>query len=484
VPSPRKSTVKLTAQRVTAAKYAGRRLGDSWSRCVLWDTELKGFGLRVLPSGEKSFVLAYRHAGRKRLMVIGRADALSVDQARQNARAYLTNLASPEHKVDPLDARQKERQGETVRDLCAKYIKDYAPRKRTGDSDVRLLARFVDPTLTPDDPIGDDDDASRRVRHTVALKNRKVVAVTRQDLARVHGLLDDTPTQANRLLALFSKLFELAIRWGFVPEDHPNPARRIDRNKEVKRDRWIRPEELVLVAAGIDALDNVYARAALWLYLLTGARKSEWLTAKWADLDRERRELRIALDKAGRTRYLSLPPEAMAIVDALPRQKGNPYILCGAVKGAHLVNVTKPFYHVLDHAEALALIDALEAGAHATAEEAQGWRQRPRRHLATLRQRAKDVGLPDGLGRLRGDLRLHDARRTVGSWLAQSGSSLHLVGRVLGHTVPATTAIYSRFAEDHVKAALDAHAKRLLGVAGKLPVAEVVDIAEARKAQS
>jgi hypothetical protein len=73
-----------------------------------------------------------------------------------------------------------------------------------------------------------------------------------------------------------------------------------------------------------------------------------------------------------------------------------------------------------------------------------------------------------------------NAQRTVGSWLAQSGSSLHLVGRVLGHTVPATTAIYSRFAEDHVKAALDAHAKRLLGVAGKLPAAEVVDIAEAR----
>jgi integrase len=449
---------------------------------VIWDTELRGFGLRILPSGEKSFVLAYRHEGRKRLMAIGRADALSVETARQNARAYLTKLAAPEHKVDPLEVRQRERQGETVRDLCVKYIKDHAPKKRTGDGDVRLLARFIDPTLTPDDPIGDDDDASRRVRHTVALKDRKVAAVTRQDLARVHGLLSDTPTQANRLLSLLSKLFELAIRWGFAPDTHPNPARRIDRNREAKRDRWIRPDELGRVAAGIDAVENTYARAALWLYLLTGARKSEWLTAKWADLDRERRELRIALDKAGRTRYLSLAPEAMAILDALPRQKGNPFILCGSRKGGHLVNVTKPFYFALDYAEAFALIDALVAGAHATAEEAENWRQSPRKALATLRQRAKAAGLSDGLGRLRGDIRLHDLRRTVGSWLAQSGSSLHLVGRVLGHSNPSTTAIYSRFGEDHVKAALDAHAKRLLGVAGKLPAAEVVDIATKRDA--
>ncbi len=75
------------------------------------------------------------------------------------------------------------------------------------------------------------------------------------------------------------------------------------------------------------------------------------------------------------------------------------------------------------------------------------------------------------------DVRLHDLRRTVGSWLAQSGNSLHLIGRVLNHSNQATTAIYARFGQDHVRQALEEHAARILGIAGKGPTADVVKLA-------
>jgi integrase len=141
------------------------------------------------------------------------------------------------------------------------------------------------------------------------------------------------PYEANRVLALLSKMFELARRWGYVPEDHVNPARDIDRFKEQKRDRYVTPAELPHLAAAINAEPNESARNALWLYLLTGARKSELLKARWDDVDTERAELRLADTKAGRTHYIPLSGPALALLREIPRQHGNPYILPGAKPG-------------------------------------------------------------------------------------------------------------------------------------------------------
>jgi integrase len=104
-------------------------------------------------------------------------------------------------------------------------------------------------------------------------------------------------------------------------------------------------------------------------------------------------------------------------MDQIPRISGNPYIIVGKNEGAHLVNIDKPWQRV-----------------------------------------RKEAGIED--------VRLHDLRRTVGSWLAQAGNSLHLIGRVLNHSNTATTAIYARFGQDHVKEALDRHAVQMISVAG------------------
>ena len=94
--------------------------------------------------------------------------------------------------------------------------------------------------------------------------------------------------------------------------------------------------------------------------------------------------------------------------------------------------------------------------------------------LAEIRAAAAAEGLelPPAID----DVRLHDLRRTLGSWLAQSGNSLHLIGKVLNHSDIKTTAIYARFGEDSVRAALEQHGAKIMGAAGITPSADVTEI--------
>lgn len=151
------------------------------------------------------------------------------------------------------------------------------------------------------------------------------------------------PYEANQVLLLVSKMFELARRWGFVPENAANPARGIDKFPEQKRDRWVTREEMARLAEVIAYDRNLYVGAAIWFYLLTGVRKTELLRACWADVDFVRRELRLPETKAGRVHYVPLSAPALALLRGVPRQDGKPYILPGAKPGQHLVNIEKPW---------------------------------------------------------------------------------------------------------------------------------------------
>jgi integrase len=399
--------MRLTKRTIDAATYEGA--GNA--RFVLWDTDPPGFGLRVYASGKKAFVLSYRSNGRKRMMTVGSYGALTLDQARTQARAMLAKVETG--ATDPLEDRRKATQGETLRDLAAAYMDRHGNAKRSGAEDQRRIDRHILP----------------------AWGGRKARDITRADVAALHSRIGRAaPYEANRTLALLSKLFALAEVWGFVPAGHPNPARAIDRFREEKRDRWVTPEELPRLAEAINREPNQSARHALWLYLLTGARKTELLQARWEDVDWRRGELRLPETKAGRVHYLPLSGPALALLRQIPRDADNPFILPGAKPGAHLVNISKPWLRVRSAA---------------------------------------------GVA----DVRLHDLRRTVGSWLAQAGNSLHLIGRVLNHSNTSTTAVYARFGQDQVREALEQHAQRLLGVAGMGPKsAEVVDITH-RKAK-
>lgn len=259
------------------------------------------------------------------------------------------------------------------------------------------------------------------------------VGINHNDLARYHVEVGrDHPYIANRLIELVSAIYKRGILWGVLPKSFQNPAHGIQHFKEEKRDRYLKPEELPRLVKSIDQEKNIYIRNALWLYLLTGMRKNELLSVEWRNVDMERGELKLADTKNGRPHYLPLGGEALELLHKTPKLADNPYVFPGAKQGAHLVNIDKP------------------------------WQR--------IRGRA---GLDD--------VRIHDLRRTLGSWLAQSGNSLHLIGRILNHSDQKTTETYARFQQDNLKAALDQHGKQMMGIAGKSKPAEVIPIKTARK---
>ena len=243
---------------------------------------------------------------------------------------------------------------------------------------------------------------------------RKIADVKRADVARLHARIGDTkPYEANRVLALLRVIFNKAAEWGLLEETAPNPAARVQPFKERSRDRWVKPTELPALLEAIEEEPNPYVRAAFKLYLLTGLRRSELLGLCWKDVDFDRRELRLEDTKAGRAHVLPLSAPAVDILRDLPRMLGNPYILPGHSHGQPLVNVSKP------------------------------WQR--------IRKRA---GLED--------VRLHDLRRTVGSWLATDGASLPLIGRVLNHTNASTTQVYARLGDDPAREALERHGRKMI----------------------
>ena len=161
---------------------------------------------------------------------------------------------------------------------------------------------------------------------------------------------------------------------------------------------------------------DIYLKAAILTMLLTGARKSEVLSMRWEDIDMALGTWRIPKTKADRPHYIPLPRQIKALLTSLPRMKDNPYVFVGAKSGGHIVDIKK------------------------------AW--------GRIRERAKIS-----------DIRVHDLRRTLGSWMAAGGDSLLLIGRTLNHSQLKTTEIYARLQLDPIRAALQANAEKMLTIA-------------------
>ncbi len=157
--------------------------------------------------------------------------------------------------------------------------------------------------------------------------------------------------------------------------------------------------------------------AAVRLLLFTGARLSEILTLRWSEVDFDNGLLRLPDSKTG-AKTIYLPPPAIEVLRTLPRIDGDPHVICGAKSGAHLVNLEKP------------------------------WRQV---------RKAADLG----------DVRLHDLRHTFASVAARNGLSLPVIGALLGHSQPATTARYAHPSADPLREAASRIAEEIAGKRGR-----------------
>lgn len=459
--------MKLTIRSIDQFAFPAGAPPNTWH--VLMDDEVRGFGVRAYPSGRKAYIFRYyTRDGRRRTLQLGDHGGMTLHEARRLARQH---RAETDAGGDPTEDRQDRRSALTLSELATEYIERHArPRKKTWTQDRDRFEKYVRPVLGA----------------------HKVTTITSAQIARLHHEIGaSAPYLANRIVEVLRKMFKLAVTWGYLPSGHENPAVGHERFREKKRDRWLTPEELARLVEAIDletgasagvedsvcsqivgalaargpltvaevaevvghprpktsillsalvkqgrlvrvgrgiyatperdeSPENLRLRAAFWLYLLLGVRKSELLGARWEDVDFGRAELRIPETKAGRAHSVPLGPAALAILRELPREPESPFLFPGRKPGSPLQNIDS------------------------------AWRR--------IRARA---GVED--------VRIHDLRRTVGSWLAQAGSSLLVVQKALNHSTYQAALVYARMSEDPVRRALEEHERRVLVAAGRVP---------------
>lgn len=366
------------------------------------DRAIRGFALRVNWGGTKSFVLECRVHGRVRRMTIGRWPAMPVVKARKKALEWKSVIAEG---GDPMAGSEGDKI--TFGALAARYVKYVkAHGKKSWQRDATRLG------------VADESEKKeKRAAHFTPWHTRRLCDITRADIVGLHESIGKKHGhyEANRAIALLRAMFNLGIDELrlFAGE---NPAARIRLFKEKKRERFLSPDELQAVNRALLAEPNAEWRAFFPLVCMLGPRKSELLAAKWIDVDLKQRTWSIPETKSGRTHLLPLPAQACAIIEALPSRGESEWLFPGVGKTGHLTE--------------------------------------PKAAWGRIRSAAK---VPD--------VRVHDLRRTFGSWLAGAGFGLPLIGAALNHKSAASTAVYARVALEPVRAMIEANANVMFGPA-------------------
>ncbi len=364
---------------------------------LVWDEALPGFGVRVKPSGVRSYVVQYRNrktSASKRMTLGQHGPLMTFDQAKKQARLILADAV---RGADPVAERQAARQAPTMADLAADYLERHAiPKKRPNSvrNDRAMLQNIILPKLG----------------------RKKVVAITRRDIESIHVAMRDRPYQANRVLALLSKMFNLAISWQWRTD---NPAKGMERYDEDKRDRYLTDDELRRLCDVLDRSPNQRAANAIRLQLLTGARLGEVLKAEWTEIDFDRGVWTKPSHhtKRKRTQHLPLGPQALTLLSAMREASAPepPFLFPGDAPGKPLQEIKKFWRSTMN-----------EAG------------------IAHYRR--------------------HDNRHTFASHLVSGGLSLEIIGRLLGHTNPGTTKRYAHLADDPLRAAASRFGDKIEGL--------------------
>ena len=311
---------KLTNRTVAATRPRDRDV-------FVWDDELPGFGLRVKPSGVKSYVIQYRNRHNdSRRITIGRHGVIGPENARRKAKKMLADV---QDGADPATERKDDREAPTVAELAEKYLREHAaPHKkpRTVEEDQRLLRLHVLP----------------------ALGRKKVAGITRADITGLHHAMRDTPGAANRTLALLSKMMNLAEKWG-LRLDGSNPCRHVDKYPERKMERFLSGDELgrlgaILSEAERTATELTSVIAAIRLLMFTGARLGEILNLRWDQVDPERTCLRLPESKTG-AKVIHLNAPALEVLNGIERD-GSPWVIAGRDPDKPLVNLRKPWHRI------------------------------------------------------------------------------------------------------------------------------------------
>jgi integrase len=394
---------------------------------IVWDSALRGFGVRVRPSGAMSYIVLYRAGtGRKapvRKVTLGAVGKITPDTARELAQKAIGAIA---HGRDPAAERARDKESLTVKELIETFLSDHAELK-------------LKPTT------------AKRYRHLLQhcavpeLGATKAAALTRAAIAKLHSRMRRNAVSANRMLGAISTAYSFAQRRGLVPEGF-NPATRIEKYPERRRERFLNSDELGRIGSALREAETTgipwvvdetkpnakhipkqaknrrtvfgpFVTAAVRLLLFTGCRLREILDLKWEYIDTERGLLLLPESKTGR-RTVVLNAPALAVLASLPRV--GPYVIPA------------------------------------------GDPKRPRHDLKRL------WGAVSRRAKL-GGVRLHDLRHTYASVGAGGGLGLPVIGKLLGHTQSATTQRYAHLDNDPLKRASETIAAQISAALGEAP---------------
>jgi integrase len=407
---------------------------------TLWDGDLTGFGLRVFaptrrhPDGARSFFVNYRAGGVERRFTIGAFPDWSARAARDEARELRRRIDRGE---DPADERRGQREAPTVKELADRYAVEHLPRK-VKQSQANDLAMIMNDILP-------------------AIGERKVASVHHGDILALHKKITarGAPVRANRVLAVASKMFSLALRPA-AGEDAPwrdaaqgNPCKGVERNAEEGHERFFSQAEIAALTDALQAYGETPASNCLRLVMLTGCRPGEAMRATWAEFAEPGIWDKPSTHTKQHKRHrVPLSPAAIELITKLrgKRADGVEFVFPGQIAGKPLRQIHTCWEQVVDVATVALWAqssDAKVAGLVADLGD--------RATVETCRAEAarRKIALPVGLT----DARAYDLRHTFASIGAGGGLSLQIIGRLLGHTQSRTTQRYAHLADDPLREA-------------------------------
>jgi integrase len=392
-------------------KIVDQAVAKNGKRRLLWDVELKGFGLLILPSGTKTYIANYRVAGRQQRQVIGRHGVLTPEQARDRARRILAAVADGR---DPVAERRSNQLGRmTVADLADLYLADgpvEKPNKKASSwqTDRSNIDRHIRPLLGSRAAQALTQAEVAKFQSDVAAgRNRADVRTGKRGRAIVNG----GRGAAARSVAVLSAMFEFAVKRKLIPA---NPAKGVPLLKLQPKERFLSEVEVSRLADAITTMEGSAilsrtAATAIRLLLLTGCRKSEILSLRWEWVDQGRSSLRLPDSKTG-AKVVPIGSAALELLAGLPR--GSEHVLPAGRGAGHYTGLQKDWVRVRDMA---------------------------------------------GLA----GVRLHDLRHSFASFAVADGGTLYMVGKVLGHKQARTTENYAHLAIDPLRALADRTSSRI-----------------------
>lgn len=459
----------------TQAAIGALPLPEKGKRGVYYDDVSRGLCVMITDTGKRSFYVLRKFRGRTERVLLGRYPDTSVSFARQ--RAGETN-AKFDAGQNVNEMKRHERKEMTLGELFQLYFKRHSkPRNRRPEKQQYHFAKYLG-----------------------HWERRRISEITKLDVQTWHARLGDErgTRTANIALALLRAMYNRAIAWDLF--DGQNPTRGTQKFKEISRDRFLQPEELRRFLENLKAEPET-TRDFVLILLLTGVRKSNALAMRWSELDLDDGVWRIPDTKIGEPLVLPLSTQARALLvdrkerlsqdaagsDAEAHSRRLPAVpqsprntadgtAIDSPTGGNLPAVPQSTALRLQNAPAPGLSETALGGADVRepacdfvfpGDGASGHLKDPKKAWAALLKRAK----------IR-DFRMHDLRRTHGSYMAATGANQFVISRALGHKNLSTTAIYARLNLDPIRTAAE-HATAVMfsGVEGILPNKETSTVA-------